>query len=666
MNSNVKGSQKQAKRYPTNNNYNNVLQPTILRRENISANNPYFFYPMIFLIIILVISLILVFYNIKIGKTTDKLEKNVIANVLIILFVCLIILVICISLLPAFKEIKKLFEQISSVSYVIFYTLFLILFLSLLPDKIIDTYAYIIVPFTMLLGIFMYYKAFTNNYIANFNINYERIKMVILLFCLLTIYITYYNVNPGGLISKYFGYSFLLTIIIFAFAFLYLIVLMTLPNYSNIKTNKIPTNFLTFFSNFSVYGSILFVLFLIVVTFSISTYSGGFLTKSNKLQVTGVITLVLLISICWCSLLISNLAPELSNKSIDIKYIDLFKRSLLLLFGLIISALIIFWIVYNIQNLSGRFGITNFVLSLLLVTVVLGLIYKTIFVQSPQGNDKKNAFFNVIINILFYIPVAFTHLFDFIMKAFIYNYDNNTNSLLYLSAFTMIILIIYFIEPFFYNKINLQGGKLLVNQPIIIDQIHKFGTYQTLNDTNDLLNNEYDYNYAISFWFYLDAFPPNTNLSYKKYVSLLNYANKPNVLYNATTNTLLITMKQKDLQDTTTDKQIEFVEDDKDNRIVFKKENVLLQKWNNLILNYNGGVLDIFLNGVLVKSNNGVIPYYTLDELTIGEEAGIKGKICNVVYFDKSLTTNNIFYLYNMVKNSNPPTTKDSNIYIVK
>jgi hypothetical protein len=118
-------------------------------------------------------------------------------------------------------------------------------------------------------------------------------------------------------------------------------------------------------------------------------------------------------------------------------------------------------------------------------------------------------------------------------------------------------------------------------------------------------------------------------------------------------------MHQKDLPKATSNKLTDF--DDDGNRIIYKNENMLLQKWNNIVINYSGGVLDIFLNGELVKSSVGVVPYYTLDNLTIGEENGIHGGICNVVYFNRALNTSNLYYLYNMVKNRTPPLLNDSN-----
>jgi hypothetical protein len=629
------------------------MEPKLL-----DLNIPGIFYPMIFLILVLIVSLIVVFYNINIGNTKTKADKVVTANILITLFVCLIIVGICVSIIPSFKDVGKLFQQIYNVTYVILYTIFVMLFYALMPDKIMDKYAFLIVPISILLGMITYYKSLSYSYVSNFNINYERIKMLILLFCLLTTSIVYYNVDPGGLITEYLGYSLILTIVLLAFGLLYLIVLMTFPDFTNTSEK---TNLLDYFTKFSGYGTILYVIFLISITILISTYPGGFFNKENKTQVAAVVLIVLLISILWGVLLISNLFPEFATNGTITHHFDFFKRTLLLLFGIIISSLIIVWIVYNVQHISGRMGWTSFMLNLLLVIAIFAMIYKTINTQLPQGNAQKNAIFSVIINTVFYIPCVFNTGFDSIMSVFIGNYDNNTTGYVALSGLIVMLLAMYFSYPLLYNTINLQGGKQLINAPIPINTSQDYGTYETLND-----DKKYDYNYAISFWFYIDALPPNTSSSYKTYNSLLNYANKPNVLYNAEKNTLIITIKQQDLQAKTDSKFIQFVEGDTDNRILYENNNILLQRWNNIIINYNGGVLDVFMNGELQQSNVGVVPYYTLDALTIGNNDGISGKICNVVYFNKSLSHNNMFYLYNMVKDENPPIPKKSNVYIIK
>jgi hypothetical protein len=218
----------------------------------------------------------------------------------------------------------------------------------------------------------------------------------------------------------------------------------------------------------------------------------------------------------------------------------------------------------------------------------------------------------------------------------------------------VVLLLVYFKGPSVFNTVNLQGGKQLVNKPVSTDSVYSLGTYQDLNGSD-----KFDYQYAISFWVFLESAPPNTNSSYNKYTSLLNFGNKPNVLYNGATNTLMVTMHQKNLKDVTKNKLTDF--DENGNRILYKGSNFLLQKWNNIIINYSGGILDLFINGELVKSDVGVVPYYTLDSLTIGEDNGVKGGMCNVVYFNRAITTSNISYLYDMVKDKTPPVLNDSN-----
>lgn len=624
---------------------------------------PNIFYPFIALIIFLIICLFCLLFKVTnpFNSKENKSQEEIIADIFIVLFFSLLVFGICVILLPNFKEVRKLFQQISSVTYVIIYTIFLILSLTLIKEETINSYSYILVPILTLFGALAFYKSSTSDYSGDFNVNYERIKTMILLFCLITIFIIYYNIDPGGYIHKYFGYSLLLTIITTVFAFLYLIILLTLPDTNKPDNQKPYSNFLENFTKFSSYGSLSFLLFIIIVTIIISTYPGGFF--NDKINSSACMIVLLQICILWAILLGAVQFPELSNNSmantITNSKISLFKRSLLALFGVIISSLIIFWIVYNIQNLSGNSSILSLILNLLIVIIVLGLIYKTINVKTPVGNDKKNAFFSLIFNTFFYIPCLFSTTFDSIGKFIVGEYNSTTAGSLIMLISAIVLLISYFLTPSVFNKINLQGGQQLVNNPVYTDSQYSLGSYEQLNGSDT-----FDYQYGISFWVFIDAAPPNTNPSYSKYTSLLNFGDKPNVLYNGKTNTLMIITQQKDLNKITENKLTDF--DDNGNRIIYKNENMLLQKWNNFIINYNGGILDIFLNGELVKSVVGVVPYYKLENLTIGEDNGIKGGICNVVYFRKQLSASNIYYLYNMVKNRSPPILNESNETIVK
>jgi hypothetical protein len=102
------------------------------------------------------------------------------------------------------------------------------------------------------------------------------------------------------------------------------------------------------------------------------------------------------------------------------------------------------------------------------------------------------------------------------------------------------------------------------------------------------------------------------------------------------------------------------------NIIVYKLQNVLLQKWNNIVINYSNGTLDIFYNGKLMKSVNEAVPQMSKDTLTIGSNNGINGGICNVTFFNTSVTMPQIYYLYNLVKNKTPPVVNSAKESIVK
>ena len=591
-------------------------------------------------------------------KTSTKTNNEITKDVFIVLTFLLVGFGLLFFLLPNFKEnIHKFLEQISNTVFVFIYTIFFILFFLTVSNDTLNKYGYIITPLSLLLTGYMFYKGSSTNYIENFNINYERIKTVILFLCLITITIVYYSVDPGGYINKYYGSSLLITILLAVFSLLYLIIVLTLPDtIKPVDVKSTSSNFLENFSKFSVYGSLLFIIFLIIITVGIYNYPGGI--KNNIPIFCTILLLLLLICSIFGSSLLVALFPEVSDKSMNISKMTTFKKSLLTLFGIIISALLIAWIVNFLKNLSGQTGTASFILNLLLVLVVLMLIYKTINVELPgKSNSKKDSFFSLIFNLILYIPCVLSGIFSSGVKTATGDNSETISSILLL-IIAIILVIAYYKFPSLIALFTLQGGELLVNKPVNTNTLYTLASYEELNGTD-----KFEYQYGLSFWVFLDANSPSTSSASNKFVSLLNYGNKPNILYRASTNTLMITMEQKGLTKNK-NKLIDF--DENGNRIIYKQNGVLLQKWNNIIINYAGGTLDIFFNNELVKSAIEVVPYMTLDNLTIGTNEGVNGGICNVVYFKTPLTTTKMHILYNMVKDKTPPITSEANETIIK
>ena len=83
--------------------------------------------------------------------------------------------------------------------------------------------------------------------------------------------------------------------------------------------------------------------------------------------------------------------------------------------------------------------------------------------------------------------------------------------------------------------------------------------------------------------------------------------------------------------------------------LIYVYENILYQRWNNFIINYSGGTLDIFINNNLVVSKQNIIPIQHTDiqTMVIGTKNGIHGGLKELVYYDKVLSKNEIYAIYN-------------------
>ena len=168
------------------------------------------------------------------------------------------------------------------------------------------------------------------------------------------------------------------------------------------------------------------------------------------------------------------------------------------------------------------------------------------------------------------------------------------------------------------------------------------------------------YAYALSGWFYINPQPPNTRSAYNKYTNILKYGNKVKIEYNgqlgslrvmgdvASSSSAIGSSSASDNSGNAYDKKNDLIE-------IYNTKEVLYQKWNNIVINYADGFMDVFLNGDLVGSLSGVAPYMSFDNIIAGENNGILGGICNVAYYEKPLSKSNINLTYKSLSGKKNP-----------
>ena len=193
------------------------------------------------------------------------------------------------------------------------------------------------------------------------------------------------------------------------------------------------------------------------------------------------------------------------------------------------------------------------------------------------------------------------------------------------------------------NSIFNINNIITTNQPI--KDIINTNLY--INYKNDI---QYNYNYCISCWVFIDNYDGNkpTTTSEK---SIIKFGNKLNLLFNAYKKELTLKVKSciTDLLNNEINKQ------KCNTKIAFRTNNILYQKWNHILFNYDSGTLDIFINNKLVSSTPNISPLYIDDGIIVGDENGVEGAICNVMYFSNILNKSEINNLYSFFYAKNPP-----------
>jgi len=157
-------------------------------------------------------------------------------------------------------------------------------------------------------------------------------------------------------------------------------------------------------------------------------------------------------------------------------------------------------------------------------------------------------------------------------------------------------------------------------------------------DSGDNSQEKFNYHYSLSAWFNLNPQPPNTSPAYNKWTNIFNYGSKPAIEFNGQLNILRIIVESE--KEPGKKKKV----------LIYKTNKILFQKWNNIVINYDRGTMDVFLNGELVASKPEIAPYMTYESIQVGAKNGINGGICNVLYFKDNLTKSYIELMYNSLR----------------
>jgi hypothetical protein len=312
-----------------------------------------------------------------------------------------------------------------------------------------------------------------------------------------------------------------------------------------------------------------------------------------------------------------------------------------------------------------QFGI-NALIYITGIAFVIGLV-RTLFSTSRKmggsmfqvsRDPESNWVINVLklfANFLFYLPCL---MLDFVEMAKEQYKLTTSTSLLLLAAQAAFILIGRFLPSFVARAINHTGVQIL-SAPISTTTSVPITTHdvQFVSTQGDIVTpisnsqtkvNLKNYSYGVSAWFYIHPQPPNTNANYSdNYINLMRFGDfGPSIQYNPKTNTLQFMLYEIPIELNKSE--------------TLTVSDVPLQTWNNIVINSDKGMVDIFINNKLIYTgvhmpNDKTNANDAVFNVIVGQADGVHGEMCNVVLNTEPFTKPEIMWLYNTNKALNPP-----------
>jgi hypothetical protein len=389
----------------------------------------------------------------------------------------------------------------------------------------------------------------------------------------------------------------------------------------------------------------LLAIFLFYVWFTVYIYyknSFEFLTTYKTLALLGffAIGLLLLVLVVYSMSGGSGLKETTPYGELIAK-ISLSFLGFAVVLGLIIYALT--KIMSIPSTLDQIISVVNFLLLMGLIALILSIFkFNTSSSLVLSSNTGLGFIFNFILKLLLYIPCFIIDCSNVLREQFQLAKKEYTVVIILLIEIALIAS--KFLIPKLFNKVITSDGVALT------DKVYPLEIKNRVSIPPAMKAMTKNVNYSVSCWVYIHPVPNNTSEAYVQNTSLINCGNVPDILFNAEKGSLEFSIDVTDANGSKRTVNVPNKKSQKDVKIIYSR-------WNNVVVNFVDGGIDIFINGDLVISEPNIIPYQNPNGVIIGSSPGIYGEMCSLVYYKSPILAQNIKLMYESMKEMNPPVT---------
>lgn len=301
-----------------------------------------------------------------------------------------------------------------------------------------------------------------------------------------------------------------------------------------------------------------------------------------------------------------------------------------------------------------------FILNIAILVGILAMIVRFIGAEAPNYISGPPTWSSLLFKIVIYLPCMCLNLVDYLRGEL--KLAQRQWSYVILLFFEIAFIALLFLLPKVFDAVVNHNGEVIVDAVLPLNEKSTPFEFKITNSDNsstvsltpslteNVKTNTPHYSYGISAWFYIHPEPPkNSYSSSANGISILNFATDstdtnapgaPQVLFDPSGNQLVIN-----------------VQTETNNTISVPLPNqILLQRWNHLFINFNNnGIMDVFLNNHLESSTPKVIPKLPKTLIVGSNPGGIYGQVCNVVYYKDVVGSQGVSWIYNTHKLLNPP-----------